>query len=253
MFDTEALKHTFGQAAAHYDAHAELQREVREHCIMLAKHYWSRGASVLDVGCGTGAVADESKSFGWNITGADVAPGMCALAAKHHAVINASAEALPFVDESVDGVFSSLMLQWMNDPSRALGEIARVLKPGAHAVLSTFAEGTLFELEQAFRAVDDAPHVSRFLAPHRFLELAEAAEFSLTFAQQVRVVEYYHDAVALMRRLQAIGATNKDKNRRRGLMTSRQFAALEKAYEPFRQPEGLPATWQVLYVVVEKA
>lgn len=253
MFDTEALKHTFGQAAAHYDAHAELQHEVRAHGITLAKHYWPRGASVLDVGCGTGVFAEESKAFGWNVTGLDVAPGMCALAAKRHAVINASAEALPLADESVDGVFSSLMLQWMNEPSRALSEIARILKPDTHAVLSTFAEGTLMELEQAFRAVDDTPHVSRFLSPHRFLEIAEAADCSLTLAQQVRVVEYYPDVVALMRRLQAIGATNKDKHRRRGLMTSRQFATLEKAYEPFRQPQGLPATWQVLYVVVEKA
>lgn len=249
MFDTRTISASFGQAAAHYDAHADLQREVRRHAVALAQRYWPRGARILDLGCGTGALADEVKT--WRITGLDRASGMCEVAAKRNLpVVNADAVSLPVQDRYFDGVFSSLMLQWVSDTPAVWREVARVTKPGGYAMLATFAEGTLHELSQAFCAVDDAPHVSAFAPAHRLLEEAQAAGLSLSLARQVPVVQYYPDTIALMRKLQVIGATHAHPNRRRGLMTSRQFARLEQAYQRFATPRGLPATWQVLYLML---
>src|SRR3954469_20812294 len=45
-------------------------------------------------------------------------------------VIAASAESLPFEDDSFDTVVSTLVLCTVDDPRRAIGEIARVLRPG---------------------------------------------------------------------------------------------------------------------------
>jgi ubiquinone/menaquinone biosynthesis C-methylase UbiE len=45
-------------------------------------------------------------------------------------VIPAAAEALPFADDSFDTVVCTLVLCTVEDPSRALSEIARVLRPG---------------------------------------------------------------------------------------------------------------------------
>jgi len=251
MFDANAVKESFGRAAVDYDAHAELQHDVRGHCLQLAAQFWPKGSHILDAGCGTGAFAKTAKTLGWQITGVDLAPGMCALAASENAItLNADIQDLPLPDASFDGVFSSLTLQWLNQPADALAEMARVLKPDGHMVLSTFVEGTLAELAQAFHVVDDRPHVSRFLAPHQLLGFAKQAGLSLVVARQIRIVEYYADIIALMRRLQAIGATNQDIMRRRGLMTLRQFARLEQAY--LATPRGLPVTWQALYLVLQK-
>lgn len=256
MFDARAVKLSFSKAADHYDTHAELQRDVRRQLLALAMQCWPKAAQVLDLGCGTGMFLDDIRSLklSWRAMGCDLAPGMCNVVAKNHRrVACADAEHLPFADASFDGVFSSLMLQWISDPRAAFDEMARVLKPGCHAVVSTFAEGTLYELAQAFAAIDEAPHVSRFAPPHALMEAAHHAGFSMLLAHQVPIVQRYPDTVALMRALQNIGATNAEADRKRGLMTSRQFARLEQSYaKRFSSPQGLPATWQALYLVLQK-
>jgi malonyl-CoA O-methyltransferase len=251
MFDTQAVRESFGRAADRYDDHAYLQKQVRQHCLTLAKTYWPAGSHILDVGSGTGRFAYEACELGWRITGLDLASGMCKVARSR--VVNADALAMPFAPESFDGIFSSLMLQWINDTPSALSEMARVLKPGAHAVISTLVAGTLAELRAAFAAVDGRSHVSEFLEPHRLLAVSEQAGFQLAQARQAPLVEHYPDAIALMRALQAIGATHKQAGRHKGLMTPQQFARMEKAYEIQRSREGLPATWQVLSLVLRKA
>lgn len=45
-------------------------------------------------------------------------------------VVEASAEQLPFLDDSFDAVVSTLVLCTVADPARSLAEIARVLVPG---------------------------------------------------------------------------------------------------------------------------
>jgi ubiquinone/menaquinone biosynthesis C-methylase UbiE len=45
-------------------------------------------------------------------------------------IVDAPAERLPLADASVDTVVSTLVLCTVNDPTRTLGEVARVLRPG---------------------------------------------------------------------------------------------------------------------------
>lgn len=252
MFDTRMIQENFGGAAKSYDENALLQLQVRRACLLLARRHFPARAQVLDIGCGTGALAHEAKE--WRIAGLDISPGMCAFARRHCRVVNADARALPFADESFSGVFSSLMLQWVDERPAAFAEMARVLKPGGIAVLSTLAEGTLHELSEAFSMVDGAPHVSEFAPPHTLIEEAGRAGFLLTLVRQSPVVEYYPDTIAIMRALQSIGATNKASVRRKGLMTPRQFSRLESFYrQRFGRSAGLPVTWQALYLVLKKA
>jgi len=249
MFDTRAIKESFGRAAPDYDAEAHVQRQVRGHCLTLAGKYWPRGAHILDAGSGTGALSQETN---WRVTGLDISFGMCAFAREK--VVNADAASMPFSDARFDGVFSSLMLQWANDPQAVWREMARVLKPQGRVILSTLVAGTLHELREAFSSLDATPHVSHFLKVHDVLGCAAEAGLSMIAAEQVRIVEYYPDAIALMRSLQAIGASHKEAERRKGLMTLKQLARVEQAYEKrFGGAKGLPATWQVLCLVMQKA
>jgi malonyl-CoA O-methyltransferase len=98
----------------------------------------------------------------WRVTSLDLSLGMCAVAReKSGAVVNADAACMPFADDSFDGLFSSLMLQWADYPQALWNEMARVVKPQGRVVLATFVRGTLHELREAFSTLDGKAHVSR--------------------------------------------------------------------------------------------
>jgi len=252
MFDTDAIKRAFGKAATDYAAHAELQHAVREDAIRLGESCWKTGAKILDAGSGPGGFSHSAKllGLGWNITQLDIAFGMCKAAGS---AVNADLAALPFADASFDGIFSSLALQWVGDPLLALREMARVTKRGGRIVISTFVHGTLEELRASFASLDNHPHVSPFANVGGLSLLAAHAGFFVLSTQEEIFLAHYPDVRMLMKNLKAIGAGNKLSGRVRGLMTPRKLAALEEHYhKQFGTRKGLPATWQVLWMVLEK-
>lgn len=82
------------------------------------------GARVLDIGCGTGALALCLHEMGYRVTGTDASPKMIGMARKNHrgtgvrfAVGNAL-EGLPFEDKSFDLVVSSYVAHGLTRTSR---------------------------------------------------------------------------------------------------------------------------------------
>jgi malonyl-CoA O-methyltransferase len=63
---------------------------------------------------------------------------------------------------------------------------------------------------------------------------------------------YYPDVRSLTHELKALGAHNLNPGRPGGLTGRARMLALLNAYEQFRQPQGLPATYQVVYGVLRK-
>ena len=116
------------------------ERALRERLVELAR--LESGESVLDVGCGTGALAIAAKDRlgpGGQVCGVDPSSEMVARARRKatRAGVDvrfetAAIEALPFPDATFDAVLSSLMLHHLNEEDRGQGiaEIARVLKSG---------------------------------------------------------------------------------------------------------------------------
>jgi SAM-dependent methyltransferase len=99
--------------------------------------------SVLDLGCGSGAVTAElARRARGLVVGAD--PSMAPLPAVAPAAVAARAERLPFADRSFDLVFSQCALMWMK-LERALAELERVLSAGGHLVAVEPDYGGLIE------------------------------------------------------------------------------------------------------------
>ena len=90
------------------------------------------GDSVLDVGCGTGWFTRRlAKLHGVRVTGLDINAEWLAYARERDAAsayIEGDALALPFADNSVDGVVSIAALCFTADWRRAVGEIVRVCR-----------------------------------------------------------------------------------------------------------------------------
>jgi len=85
---------------------------------------------VLDLGCGTG----DTDFDGREVIGLDPVSEMIALSPVSGRVV-AVGEELPIRDESLDGVFSAFVFRNLTSVERTLGEIRRVLRPGASAVI----------------------------------------------------------------------------------------------------------------------
>ena len=113
------------------------QEWVQEVCDWLAGHV--AGRIVVDAGCGTGVHAHALGARGFDVVGVDFASGMLARAAAKPGGASGWVQAdlhaaLPFADGSVDGVLSVFALQFLS-PGRFATEIARVLRPGAPALV----------------------------------------------------------------------------------------------------------------------
>lgn len=255
--DKRDIADSFSRAAASYDSVADLQRQVGDALLALLPPELKPARS-LDLGSGTGYFSARLASrFGGQTLALDIAPGMLKFARHKRPMPNlqwvcGDAERLPLATASQSLVFSSLALQWCDDLERALKEVSRVLAPGGVFALATLLPGTLKELEQAWRGVDERVHVNRFLPLEDVERAVSASGLKPLQVEQRRWAMHYRDTPALLHSLKALGAHNVNAGRPRGLAGRSTLAALGQCYERFRVQQGLPATYQVYLAVFQR-
>lgn len=249
----------FSAAALHYDAQAGQQRAVLYELVRRASPYIGvgagAGARVLDAGCGTGRLARyvAEQALGWNVLATDLAEGMCRKAALYAPCFAARMETLPVKPASLDAVFSSLAMQWSDDIDQTFIQIAAALRPGGIAAISSFTAGTLQELAHAFAAVDDYTHIRAFHPLEAYVRAAQAAGLRIRHRAGVTLTREDDSLRDLLSYLKAIGANRLSgggRQRRKGLLSPRQFRLLETHYP--KQRKGLVSSWQVGYLVAAK-
>ena len=121
---------------------------------------------VLAVGCGPGGLTDvlADRVGAANVAAIDPAPQFAAACRERHPdadVRDGVAEELPWGDDAFDATLSCLVIAFMRDPDRGVGEMARVTRPGGTvaACMWDIPGGGMTMLRtywQAARAVDPA-------------------------------------------------------------------------------------------------
>jgi SAM-dependent methyltransferase len=102
------------------------------------------GQRVLDVACGTGVLAREISDrvgSGGSVAGLDVNDGMLEIAQRKAPGIEwlkGPAERLPFEDQSFDAVVSQFALMFFNEPTHAIEEMHRVVRPGGRLAVAVW-------------------------------------------------------------------------------------------------------------------
>ena len=257
LFDRRRLRHSFGRAAAGYAEVAVLQREVESRLLeQLEVLGEKRPLRVLDVGSGPGRASGAIKGR-WpksEVIALDLALPMLRQVGRHTRFwrpvkrLCADASHLPLADGSVDLLFSSLCLQWVQDLPAALAEFRRVLRPGGLLLFSTFGPDTLVELREAYlEAGERQPPLSPFAAIQQVGDALMAAGFRNPVVQRELFTLTYPDVMTLLRELRAIGAGDARSHRARGLGGKGRQARMLAAYEAQRGADGrLPSTWEVI-------
>lgn len=120
-----------------------------------------RGEALLDVGCGTGAIAIPAAGAGADVTALDVAPGHlaeAALAARAAGVRLelqvGDAAALPYLDGQFDTVTSLFGVMHAERPERVAAELRRVTRPRGRIALAAWTPDSF--MGQLWRVQADA-------------------------------------------------------------------------------------------------
>ncbi len=148
---------------------------------MLARRYGKRGARLLEVGSGmghlVGQLEDTFETYGVDINHWAVK--------KSKEVVNtsqlhtASAQELPFTNDSFNVVIIKHIVEHLPDPQKAIQEIGRVTEPGGTLILATPNLDSLLKPWKGDKWIgyQDPTHIS-LKRPAEWLEMIRSADFS---------------------------------------------------------------------------
>jgi SAM-dependent methyltransferase len=154
-------------------------------------------------------------------------------------------ERLPFADESLDLIVSTLALHWTNDLVGALIQIRRALKPDGLFIGAVLGGATLAELRQCLVQAESELSAGAGLRVSPFADVLDAAGllqragFTLPVADLDRVTVRYAHALELIRDVRTMGESNVLYDRARKPLGRAVLARVAALYqERFAGPDG---------------
>ena len=157
------------------------------------------GETILDLGCGTGELAEAIAATGARVWALDGDPAMVAAARRRlggDRVVLADAHAFHLL-EPVDGVLSNAALHWMPRPAEVIASVRAALRPGGRFVAELGGAGNIAAILEALAAALDEAGLPEppcpwfFPTPGRYATLLEAGGFRVArmehFARPTRL------------------------------------------------------------------
>lgn len=138
---------------------------------------------ICDIGCGDGYWTSRLAGANRRVFGIDIEPKVLTRARCYYGqfadFVLASAESLPFDNDSIDKVVSACAMQHFTDDARALGEMCRILRPKGKLCMSLDSL-SLPSISTAFRARHARWYAVNRLYTHTSIKpLLEQAGFRL--------------------------------------------------------------------------
>ncbi len=248
------IAQSFGMASRSYDLSSRLQRFSGKNLIPWLPQ--NKESVILDLGSGTGFFAHIFSAQYNNIFGLDISKQMLDFAQENRDKqikwIQGDAHKLPLADESVDFIYSNLVLQWCDPLDLVINEVMRVLKPGGQFAFATLTDGTLHELKHAWSQADNDQHVIDFVSESKIENLMNSEKYTLIEHQNHKVVLEYENVFHLARELKGIGA-NILSQTNKGLSGKTKWQKMNQGYSVFKDEGGIyPASYYVYSGLVFK-
>lgn len=250
--EESAVAQRFSKAASKYNKLASIQHTIAQQGLNNLPRELSGDA--LDIGCGTGMHTQTLSTRGLNAVGVDIADGMLEQARNTFPQLvfkNGSAQALPISDCSIDIAYSSMALQWVNDPEKVGRELYRVLKPGGIAELAIMVSGSFHELKLA-RKIAQLPQANTPMPSA--LQWKQAFQLSKLSVKRLITRDYtdsHKDIMSLLRSVKGVGAG--ETGRQQPPLNRQDIKKLSIAYQNTHGVnEVLPLTYRVCHFRLEK-
>ncbi|HFM1638266.1 TPA: methyltransferase domain-containing protein [Escherichia coli] len=179
----QAIAAAFGRAAAHYEQHADLQRQSADALLaMLPQRKYTR---VLDAGCGPGWMSRRWRERHAQVTALDLSPPMLVQARQKDAAdhyLAGDIESLPLATATFDLAWSNLAVQWCGNLSTALRELYRVVRPGGVVAFTTLWFDDALSAMRSLKGIG-ATHLHEGRDP-RILTRSQLQRLQLAWPQQ---------------------------------------------------------------------
>lgn len=238
----EVVRSSFSRAAKRYRSHSHVQ-EAMAH--WLSEWLPARPAgAALEVGAGPGVFTKYLRSWPGQLTASDYSAAMC----------EAGRRAVPEVDWRVMDaaapdpgpwrwIFSSSLLQWMEDPDAVFAAWRRLLGKKSRILAGLFASESLPELRSLLGA--EAPLVWR--TPDEWTRIVEEAGFRVLRSETSERQFICTSARQFLRELHGVGAAPERR------LSPPQLRRLLELYDArFRVEGGVRATWTFLRIEAER-
>ncbi|KAK7866434.1 hypothetical protein R5R35_008961 [Gryllus longicercus] len=168
-------------------------------------------------------------------------------------------ELLPFDQNSLDLVVSSLSLHWVNDLPGTFSQILHSLKNDGVFMGAVFGGETLYELRSSLQLAElerqggIAPHISPFTEVRDIGSLLTRAGFTMLTIDTDEIVVGYPTMFELMWDLKGMGENNAAWNRKLHLRRDVTVAAAAIYQELYGKNDerglSVPATFQIIYLL----
>ena len=245
--EKEKIKACFNRAATSYEPAAQFQKKVADH--LLAKLATEKNIFelqeapvVLDLGAGTGFCAQVLEKIYPNaeVVGIDLAESMLQ---QFGGGVCADFDELPFANDSVWMICSSLAFQWSLNLEKTLLECVRVLKPGGRIAFSTLLKGSLRELHQA---MSNAEHPkNQFITRSELETVLNASGLRGILITETLVFEF-NSVQEVLKSLKQVGANHIICQKDIGLGGRSRLRMYESSY-PKNQSERFQLSYEVAY------
>ena len=256
------VRRQFDMRAPRFAASGALPREVGRRLSERLQYIRLAPQRILDVGCGTSetrapllARYPRAEWIGLDISermlkaakteGARARAERWLRGASSYRIVGDGGQ-LPIGDNSVDLVFSNLMLHWHPQPHTVFPEWKRVLRTDGLLMFSCFGPDTLKELRAAASALPDARPMP-FVDMHDFGDMMVASGFATPVMDAEAITLTYASPQDLLREVRALGGNPRD-DRAQWLPSTSQAHALLSALEAQRGNDGrIRLTFEVAY------
>ncbi|KAL4237834.1 NADH dehydrogenase [ubiquinone] 1 alpha subcomplex assembly factor 5 [Mactra antiquata] len=164
-------------------------------------------------------------------------------------------EHLPFKDNSLDIVVSSLSLHWVNDLPGCFKQVHNALKQDGVFLGCLFGGDTLYELRVALQLAEQeiegglSAHVSPFTSVQDLGNLLNRAGFTMLTIDIDEMVVTYPSIRELMYDLKGMAESNCAWSRKTHLKRKVIEAADVIYKDMYSNDQGVPATFQVIYFI----
>ncbi len=259
------VRRAFERAASGFEHADFLHREIRDRLLSRLPIVKIEPEWIMDLGAGTGAAARcLAEAFPMSrIITLDFSTAMLTEAkpqplnrtaltdnspAEPVVAICANAQSLPITDQSVDLIFSNLLLQHCADPLSMLTEARRILRFPGLFTFTTLGPDSFRELREAWAGADNFSHIALCMDMHNLGDALIQAGFAEPVMYTEKLTITYQSLARAIADLRGVGSINATTDRNRGLTGRQTWQRLTDGYEQYRNADGkLPATLEIIY------